>query len=660
MADRQRPLRPRGGGGTGGRRKRRVVIDSQAARPRQDSRAPREAPKPRPEAPAPAPPKGPAKVNSGANIRDLSAAVGVTVPEILKILMGLGDMKTVTQSLTDEEIQLIATELKREVEIKHADEEELEPEIYEDDPEDLQARPPVVTIMGHVDHGKTTLLDAIRSSAVVETEAGGITQHIGAYQVDHDGRRVTFLDTPGHEAFTQLRARGAKVTDIAVLVVAADDGPMPQTVESINHARAAQVPIVVAVNKIDKDDADPTRVRQALVQHDLQPEEWGGTTQYADVSAKDNEGLDELVEKILLVADAELELTANPKAEASGPIIESQLDIGRGPAATMLVSRGTLRVGDAIVAGDAWGKVRALYDFRGEKVKEAGPGTPIEILGFDKPPAAGEHAHVVENERQARHLAGLRGQRVRAEQFARTAKRGVSLEELFTRIGEGALSELNIILKADVQGSLEAVASELAKIKHPEVGVNVIHEGIGGITENDINLATASNAIVLGFSVRPNAEARAAAEREGVDIRTYRVIYKLTEDIEKALVGMLAPEHVEEVTGEAEVRALFRSSKLGVIAGCHVTSGVIRRSSRIRVVREGAVVYDTGLASLRRFKDDVREVQEGFECGIVLENFNDVKEGDVLEAYETREIERTDLSADGGAASAEPTETVEA
>jgi len=659
VADRQRPLRPRGGG-AGGRRKRRVVIDSQAARPRQDARAPREAPKPRPEAPAPAPPKGPAKVNSGANIRDLSAALGVTVPEILKILMGLGDMKTVTQSLTDEEIQLIAAELKREVEIKHADEEELEPEIYEDDPEDLQARPPVVTIMGHVDHGKTTLLDAIRSSAVVETEAGGITQHIGAYQVDHDGRRVTFLDTPGHEAFTQLRARGAKVTDIAVLVVAADDGPMPQTVESINHARAAEVPIVVAVNKIDKDDADPTRVRQALVQHDLQPEEWGGTTQYADVSAKNNEGLDDLLEKILLVADAELELTANAKVEASGPIIESELDIGRGPVATMLVSRGTLRVGDAIVAGDAWGKVRALYDFRGEKVKEAGPGTPIEILGFDKPPAAGEHAHVVENERQARHLAGLRGQRVRAEQLARTAKRGVSLEELFTRMEEGALSELNIILKADVQGSLEAVAGELAKIKHPEVGVNVIHEGIGGISENDINLASASNAIVIGFNVRPNAEARAAAEREGVDIRTYRVIYKLTEDIEKALVGMLAPEHVEEVTGEAEVRALFRSSRLGVIAGCHVTSGVIRRNSRIRVVREGAVVYDTGIASLRRFKDDVREVQEGFECGIVLENFNDVKEGDVLEAYETHEIERTDLSADGGAAAAEPTETVEA
>jgi translation initiation factor IF-2 len=656
VADRQRPLRPRGGG-TGGRRKRRVVIDSQAARPRQDARAPREAPKPRPEAPAPAAPKGPAKVNSGANIRELSAALGETVPAILKILMNLGDMKTVTQSLTDEEIELIATELKREVEIKHAAEEELEPEIYEDQPDDLAPRPPVVTIMGHVDHGKTTLLDAIRSSAVVETEAGGITQHIGAYQVDHDGRRVTFLDTPGHEAFTQLRARGAKVTDIAVLVVAADDGPMPQTVESINHARAAEVPIVVAVNKIDKADADPTRVRQALVQYDLQPEEWGGTTQYADVSAKANEGLNDLVEKILLVADAELELTANAKAEASGPIIESQLDIGRGPVATMLVGRGTLRVGDAIVAGDAWGKVRALYDFRGEKVKEAGPGTPIEILGFDKPPAAGEHARVVENDRQARHLASLRGQRVRAEQLARTAKRGVSLEELFTRIGEGALSELNIIVKADVQGSLEAVTGELAKIKHPEVGVAVIHTGIGGITESDVMLASASNAIVIGFNVRPNAEARAVAGREGVDIRTYRVIYKLTEDIEKALVGMLAPEHIEEVTGEAEVRALFRSSRLGVIAGCYVTSGTIRRNSRIRVVRDGAVVYDTGIASLRRFKDDVREVQEGFECGIVLENFNDVKEGDVLEAYETREIERTDLDVSGNGAP--PADTAE-
>jgi translation initiation factor IF-2 len=628
-----------------------VVIDSQAARPRPDSRAAREPAKPRAEQPAPVAPTGPATVNSGATVKELSAALGVPVPQIIKIMMDVGEMVTITQSLGDDAIALIATQLEREVEIKHADEEELEPEVYEDEPEDLVARPPVVTIMGHVDHGKTTLLDAIRKSAVVETEAGGITQHIGAYQVKHNGRLVTFLDTPGHEAFTALRARGAKVTDIAVLVVAADDGVMPQTVESINHARAAQVPIVVAVNKIDRPEANPTRVRQELVAYDLQPEEWGGTTQYADVSAKENQGMDDLVEKILLVADAELELTANPKAEASGPIIESRLDVGRGPAATMLVARGTLHVGEAIVAGDAWGKVRALYNYRGEKVKEAGPGTPVEILGFDKPPAAGEHGHVVENDRQARHLAGLRAQRVRAEQFARSAKKGVSLEELFTRIEEGGVQELNIIIKGDVQGSVEAVVGELAKIKHPEVAVNVIHTGIGAITESDIMLASASNAIVAGFNVRPNAEARALAEREGVDLRTYRVIYQLTEDIQQALVGMLAPEQVEESLGEAEVRAIFRASRLGVIAGCYVTRGVIRRNSQIRVVREGAIIYETTIGSLKRFKDDVREVQEGFECGILLENFNDVKEGDILEAYETREIERTDLevSGNGGA-----------
>jgi translation initiation factor IF-2 len=608
----------------------------------------------------PAAPSGPAVVNSGATVKELSAALGVPVPQIIKIMLDVGEMVTITQSLGDEAIELIATQLEREIEIKHADEEELEPEVYEDKPEDLAARPPVVTIMGHVDHGKTTLLDAIRKSAVVETEAGGITQHIGAYQVKHDGRLVTFLDTPGHEAFTALRARGAKVTDIAVLVVAADDGVMPQTVESINHARAAEVPIVVAVNKIDRPEANPTRVRQELVTHDLQPEEWGGSTQYADVSAKDNQGLDDLVEKILLVADAELELTANAKAEASGPIIESRLDVGRGPVATMLVSRGTLRVGDGIVAGDAWGKVRALYNYRGEKVKDAGPGTPVEILGFDKPPAAGEQARVVENERQARHLAGLRAQRVRAEQLARSTKRGVSLEDLFTRIGEGGVQELNIIIKGDVQGSVEAVVGELAKIKHPEVAVNVIHTGIGAITESDIMLASASNAIVAGFNVRPNAEARALAEREGVDLRTYRVIYQLTEDIQQALVGMLAPEQVEDSLGEAEVRALFRASRLGVIAGCYVTRGVIRRNSQIRVVREGAVIYETTIGSLKRFKDDVREVQEGFECGILLDNFNDVKEGDVLEAYETREVERTDLDVSGnGGGPAEPEEPAE-
>jgi translation initiation factor IF-2 len=503
----------------------------------------------------------------------------------------------------------------------------------------------VVTIMGHVDHGKTTLLDAIRQSSVVETEAGGITQHIGAYQVQHDGRKITFLDTPGHEAFTAMRARGAKVTDIAVLVVAADDGVKPQTQESIAHARAAEVPIVVAVNKVDKPDADPQRVRQELVNEELQPEEWGGSTQYSDVSAREKQNLDDLLEKVLLVADAELELTANPKAEASGPIIESRLDVGRGPVATMLVHRGTLRVGDAIVAGDAWGKVRALHNYRGEKVREAGPGDPVEIIGFDKPPAAGEHARVVEHDRQARHLAQSRAERFRREQLAQRRPAGISLDTLFSEMQEGAVQDLNLVIKADVDGSVEAAVSELQKIQHPEVRVNVIHTGVGGISENDVMLAAASQAMIVGFNVRPNAEARASAEREGVEIRTYDVIYRLTEEIEQALVGMLRPVTTEETLGEAEVRQLFRVSRLGTIAGSHVTSGVIRRGARVRVVRDGAVVQESSISQLKRFKDDVREVEEGFECGILLDGFNDVKEGDILEAYDVRQIERTDLSS---------------
>jgi translation initiation factor IF-2 len=644
-------MRPRGGGGPG-RRRRRVVIDSQAARPRPDARQrPGDPPRQREPSQPPAPaPTGPVTIESGATVKDVSAALGESLQKIMKFLMENGEMVNITQSLSDEAIELIAAEFapERELRIKHADDEDdLEPEVYEDDPADLTERPPVVTIMGHVDHGKTSLLDALRESAVVETEAGGITQHIGAYQVDHSGRQITFLDTPGHEAFTALRARGAKVTDIAVLVVAADDGVMPQTIESINHARAAEVPFVVAVNKVDKDGANPQKVRQELVTHELQPEEWGGTTQFADVSAKTKQGLDDLLEKILLVADAELELQANAKADASGPIIESRLDVGRGPIATMLVQRGTIRVGDAVVAGDAWGKVKALHDYRGERVKEAGPGTPVEILGFDKPPSAGEQGRVVENDRQARHLAQLRGQRVRAEQLARRGKGGVSLEDLFSQIEAGAVQELNIVVKADVQGSIEAVTGELGKIRHPEVGVNVIHTGIGAISESDVILASASNAIVVGFNVRPNAEARALAEREGVDIRTYRVIYQLTEDIQQALVGMLSPEQVEETLGEAEVRAVFRASRVGTIAGCYVTEGTVRRNAQVRVVREGTVIYETTIASLKRFKDDVREVQAGFECGILLENFNDLKEGDVLEFYETREIERTDLSSAG-------------
>ncbi len=638
----KRPIRPRQGAAG---RKRRVVIDNAAARPRADGRqrpGDRAEAKPKQQIQI-APPSGPVTVPSGVTVKDLSQALGVPVAQIIKIMMGLGEMVTITQSLSDEGVELIATEVGREVIIKHADEEELEAEAYDDPQELLEIRPPVVTIMGHVDHGKTTLLDAIRESAVAETEAGGITQHIGAYQVDHKGRRITFLDTPGHEAFTAMRARGAKVTDIAVLVVAADDGVMPQTKESISHARAAEVPIVVAVNKVDLPDANPDKVKTELAAEGLQPEEWGGTTQFSEVSAKQKQNLDDLLERVLLVADAELELKANPKAEASGPIIESRLDQGRGPVATMLVHRGTLRVGDAVVAGDAWGKVRALYNYRGEKLAEAQPGEPVEILGFDHPPSAGELARVVENERQARHLAQLRGERIRREQLAKRPKRGVSLEQLFEQLQEGAVRDLNLIVKGDVVGSVEAAVSELQKIQHPEVGVSVIHTGVGGITENDINLASASRAMVVGFNVRPSAEARSLAEREGVEIRTYRVIYKLTEDIEQALVGMLRPVETEEVIGEAEVRALFKVSRLGTIAGCMVTSGVVRRGANVRVIRDGTVVYDTHVAQLKRFKDDAREVGEGFECGILLDGFNDVKEGDVLEAYETRAVERTSL-----------------
>jgi translation initiation factor IF-2 len=653
MADRpkrpNRPIRPRQGAPSGGR-KRRVVIDTGAARPRQDGRQARERADTRPKQPREVvQPTGPVTVESGVTVKDLSQALGQSMPELIKILMGLGAMKTATQSLSDEEVELIAAEIDREITIKHAADEELEPEEYEDDEADLEARPPVVTIMGHVDHGKTTLLDAIRQTAVVETEAGGITQHIGAYQVQHDGRKLTFLDTPGHEAFTAMRARGAKVTDIAVLVVAADDGVMPQTKESISHARAAEVPIVVAVNKIDLPDANSDRVRNELATEGLQPEEWGGTTQFSEVSAKQAQNLDDLLEKVLLVADAELELKANPKADASGPIIESRLDVGRGPVATMLVHRGTLSVGDAIVAGDAWGKVRALYNFRGEKLKEARPGDPVEILGFDHPPPAGEHARVVENERSARHFAQLRGERLRREVLAQRGG-GVTLETLFDALQEGAVQDLNLVLKGDVVGSVEAAISELSKIQHPEVRVNVIHQGVGGITENDIMLASASGATVVGFNVRPNAEARALAEREGVEIRTYRVIYQLTEDIEQALVGMLRPVETEETLGEAEVRALFKVSRLGTIAGCMVTSGLIRRGAQVRVVRDGTVVHETTIAQLKRFKDDAREVTEGFECGILLDGFNDVKEGDVLEAYETRAVERTTLDEPAPAA----------
>src|SRR5882724_3491495 len=588
-----RPIRPRGG--TNAHGKRRVVIDQGGNRPGGPGRQGRG----RQEVGPPKTPReivaptGPVTVESGVTVRDFSQALGIPMSQIIKTLMGLGQMKTATQSLADDEVELIAAELEREVTIKHAGEEEEEPEAYDDPEEALEARPPVVTIMGHVDHGKTTLVDAIRKTSVVATEAGGITQHIGAYQVDAGGRRVTFLDTPGHEAFTAMRARGAKVTDIAVLVVAADDGVMPQTKESIAHARAADVPIVVAINKIDLPDSNVDRVKAELAQEGLQPEEWGGTTQFAEVSAKTQVGLDELLEKILLVADLELDLRANPNTEASGPIIESRLDVGRGPVATLLVQRGTLKVGDSIVAGDAWGKVRALYNYKGEKLPEAKPGDPVEILGFDKPPPAGELARVVENERQAREAAQKRAERLRREQLAQQRPSGVSLENLFEQMQAGEVQDLNLVIKGDVQGSVEAIVSELGKIQHDEVRVNVIHTGVGGITENDVNLASASNALVVGFNVRPSAEARILAEREGVAIRTYDVIYKLTEEIEQALVGMLTAVKTEETIGEAEVRNTFKASRVGTIAGCMVTSGVLRRGGQVRVIRDSTVIYTT-------------------------------------------------------------------
>ncbi len=653
-----RPIRPRGGGGPGSRKRRVVIEGGGGGRPgagqrqRPGDRPVERGPKQPREVVAPS---GPVSVESGVTLRDFSQALGVPMSQIIKMLMGLGQMKTATQSLSDDEVELIAAELEREVTIKHAGEDEVEPEQYDDPEELLETRPPVVTIMGHVDHGKTTLLDAIRDTAVVETEAGRITQHIGAYQTEVDGRKITFIDTPGHEAFTAMRARGAKVTDIAVLVVAADDSVKPQTVESISHARAADVPIVVAVNKMDLPDANPDRVLADLASEGLQPEEWGGTTQVAQVSAKQRTGLDDLLEKILLVADAELVLKANPKAEASGPIIESRLDVGRGPVATMLVARGTLEVGDAIVAGDAWGRVRALYDYRGERIERARPGDPVEILGFDKPPPAGELARVVEKESRARELAHQRGERLRRELLARQAGRGISLEKLFEQMQAGGVQDLNIVIKGDVQGSVEAIVGELAKIQHPEVRVNVIHTGVGGITENDVNLAAASNAMVVGFNVRPSAEARQLAERQGIEIRQYRVIYELTRDIEQALVGMLSPVSTEAVIGEVEVRALFRVSRLGTIAGCMVTSGVVRRGAKVRVFRDGALIHDTAVAQLKRFKDDAREVVEGFEYGILLDGFNDLREGDVFEVYETREVERTSLdeAVPAGAAAAE-------
>ncbi|MCW3009170.1 MAG: translation initiation factor, partial [Solirubrobacterales bacterium] len=579
------------------------------------------------------------KVNSGSTVKDVAEYLGVAVPEIIKKLMMLGEMATLTQTLSDDAIKTIAEEFNKEIEIVHAsDDLDAEP-VYEDDEADLVTRPPVVTIMGHVDHGKTSLLDAIRDTAVTAGEAGGITQHIGAYQVQHNGKAITFLDTPGHQAFTAMRARGASVTDIVVLVVAADDGVKPQTEEAIDHARAAGVPIVVAVNKIDKEGADPTRVRTELTQRDLQPAEWGGETEYVDVSAKTRQNLDDLLETLQVVAELE-DYRANRNVEASGHVIESKLDPGRGPVVTLLVDRGTLKVGDALVAGGEWGKVRALVDYKGARVKSAGPGDPVEVLGFDGVPEAGDFTYVVESDKRARVLAAERMNRLKTEAIARRSGRKVSLEDVFSRAKSGETKELNLVVKADVAGSLEAIEDEIAKLPQSEVFAQVIHRGVGGINESDIMLAAASDAVVLGFNVRPVGDAAAIADHEGVEIRTYSIIYRAIEELRAAMEGMLEPEEVEESMGRAEIRQTFRASRIGVIAGSYVTEGMIRRGAKARLVRDGTVVYTGEIESLRRFQEDAREVQTGFECGIVLRNFQDVKEGDVVEAYDTKRVDR--------------------
>jgi translation initiation factor IF-2 len=641
-----------GGAGRAGRR--RVVIDSQASR--------------RPTGgPAAAPPRRPPRrgrrrrgtyddtiapidaasaeeidvirVNSGSTVKDVAEYLGVPVPEVIKKLMSLGEMATLTQTLSDDAIQVLADEFEKQIELVHAaDEVELEPE-FDDDEDELADRPPVVTIMGHVDHGKTSLLDAIRQTEVAAGEAGGITQHIGAYQVSHAGKEVTFLDTPGHEAFTAMRARGARVTDVAVIVVAADDGVKPQTEEAIDHAKAAEVPIVVAVNKIDKEGAQPERVRSEMAQHGLQPSDWGGETEFVDVSAKTGDGLSNLLDTIQVVADLE-ELKANPDAEASGTVIESKLDPGRGPVVSILIQRGTLHVGDALVAGAHHGRVRAMHDWSGARVKHALPGQPVEVLGFDGVPEAGEHVRAVENERRARQLASERATRLKTEALARRSGRKISLEDVFKLAKEGAVKELGLVVKADVAGSLEAIEDEIAKLPQEEVSVNVIHRGVGGINESDVMLAVASGGLILAFNVRPVGDARKLAEREGVEIRSYSVIYKAIEELRAAMQGMLEPEEVETSVGQAEVRQLFRASRIGVIAGSFVTDGKVTRGARVRIVREGTVIYDTTIASLRRFNEDAREVGNGYECGIVLANFQDLREGDVLEAYETRLRER--------------------
>ena len=577
------------------------------------------------------------KVPQGSTVADLAKLLDVAPTEIIKRMFLLGEAVTMTQSMTDDQIELVADDLGRDVKVMSKEEENSF--TFYDDEADLKPRPPVVTVMGHVDHGKTSLLDAIRHTGVAEGEAGGITQAIGASQVSIDGRIITFIDTPGHETFTAMRARGAKVTDIVILIVAADDGVMPQTVESINHAKAADVPIIVAVNKIDKPGADPTRVRQELTEYGIIPEDWGGDNMFVDISAKKKIGIDELLESVLLQADVQ-ELKANPDTFASGNVLEAKLDRGRGSVATVLVTRGTLHVGDALVAGMSYGKVRAMVDPKGKQVRTATPSYPVEILGLQSVPMAGDEFRVFQDDRDARALADERALKARIEEQNKV--KHVTLENLFAKMEDAEVKELNLIIKADVMGSIEALEDSLAKMDQSEVRINVIHSAVGAISETDVVLADASNAIIIGFGVRPDAKARAASERTGVEIRTYSVIYKAMEDIDAARIGMLRPTEIEVQTATVEVRDTFKVPKVGIAAGCMVQEGEISHDDRVRLVRDGIVVYEGTVASLRRYKDDVKSVKAGFECGVGLDNFQDIHPNDIIESYRIEQVARTE------------------
>ena len=592
-------------------------------------------------------PEGVVVVERGSSAQEFAPKLNRTSADVVRFLMEHGEMVTATMTLADEQMELFAIEVGAEMLlVDPGQQEEMELQALfddsdDDDPEQQVLRSPVITVMGHVDHGKTTLLDRIRSTSVVTGEAGGITQHIGAYQVVKNGKSITFIDTPGHAAFTKMRARGAQVTDIVVLMVAADDGVMPQTIEAISHARAAEVPIVVAVNKIDKDNADVPRVMAQLAEQGLTPESWGGDTIVVEMAAQSGLGVDDLLEQLSVVSEIE-ELTANPTGRAKGIVLEAQLDIGRGPVATVLVDKGTLKVGDPMVAGAAWGKVRAIINDKGEQIKEAGPSSPVQILGLSAVPNAGDEFRAAPNEKTARTVAESREQRFRTinQRGDARVQRGVKLEDIFSQIQAGEVATLNVIIKSDVHGSLEAVTESLRKLESEEVRAAFVHRAVGAITENDIALAAATNATLIGFNVRPDRKVRDLAEAEGVEIRTYEIIYKLIEDIEKAMKGMLAPEYEEVVTGEAEVREVFKTPKVGSIAGCSVRTGVITRGSKVRFLRDGTIIWKGAIMSLRRFKDDVREVREGFECGIGLSDFQDLKPGDLIETFELREIAR--------------------